>query len=330
MTNLIIPGDNGNRDPQGPRYLTWADLESKYSQVRWAWKDWIPNGHVSMVAGPPAAGKSYLLLSLCKTMLYGGTWPDNTTYTPTVENPRIVWVETEGGEAFNIPRAKSMGIELDRIMTIREESNDGKPVCFTDAHDILAISEVAKHPDVVAVVIDSLSGGHAVNENESAVGKVVQQIATIARVTGKPLLLAHHTNKAGFDALAPTMSHVRGNGSQLQYVRTVLQLDAPDRDDPNVKRLTCTKNNLAMHPKPLGLRVTNDGPVWCEAPQTTSRTRDTSERDERVLDLVRRNVPYRDIASELGISIGTISDIVKRDRMQAGQGMSDDQEPAPS
>lgn len=300
-------------EPQTPPTQTWGDLEVKYSEVRWVFAGYIAVGQTTMVVGPPAMGKSFLMLSWIKTMMDGGTWPDGSQFTQPIAGAMILWVETEGGEPLNIPRAKKMGIDTSRICTIQDESTEGNPVNLMAKVDLDMITSIAGYPKVVAIVVDSLSGGHNTNENETGAGKVVQSITQIARKVNKPLLLAHHVNKQGFSTDAPSMAHVRGSGSQLQYPRIVVQLDSPDPRRPDVKRVTCTKNNLTQPPEPLGFEMSEAGPVWCDAPMPQQRERKTENRtlrDTKVLEMVRAGVSYRKISESLGISPATISNIV--------------------
>lgn len=50
--------------PKPAGFVTLAQVGAFYGSVKWAWPDWIPSGHVTMVAGPQGTGKSYLLAYL--------------------------------------------------------------------------------------------------------------------------------------------------------------------------------------------------------------------------------------------------------------------------
>lgn len=312
-------------EPTRPLTLTWADLGPRYSRVVWLYEGYIAQGFATMIAGPPGMGKSFLTMAWCKILMYGGTWPDGTVFTQPIEDAMILWVETEGGEPLNIPRAEKMGIDLSRISTIHTSATEGNGVDLLAKDDLDRITSVASHKKVVAIVIDSLSGGHNTNENETGAGKVVQKVSQLAAKHNIPLLLTHHVNKKGFGTDAPSMEHVRGSGSQLQYVRIAVQLDCPDPRQPDAKRITCIKNNLSRIPEPLGFEMSETGPVWCDAPMPQHRERKSENRtlrDTKVLEMVRSGVSYRKISESLGISPATISNIVNR--ANYGTGSSDD------
>ncbi len=314
-------------EPTRPLTLTWADLGPRYSRVVWLYEGYIAQGFATMIAGPPGMGKSFLTMAWCKILMYGGTWPDGTVFTQPIEDAMILWVETEGGEPLNIPRAEKMGIDLSRISTIHTSATEGNGVDLLAKDDLDRITSVASHKKVVAIVIDSLSGGHNTNENETGAGKVVQKVSQLAAKHNIPLLLTHHVNKKGFGTDAPSMEHVRGSGSQLQYVRIAVQLDCPDPRQPDAKRITCIKNNLTRIPEPLGFEMSEAGPVWCDAPrsqQREPRNENRLIRDAKVLEMVKAGVPYRDIATRLDISIATISGIKKRAGL--GSDTTDDSE----
>ena len=315
MTNLDFFGET-NQDTEQPQ-LTWKDLEVRYSDVEWIFSSWIAQGMTTMIVGPPGTGKSYLILAFVKTMMDGGTWPDGSAFVPTIEGAKVLWIETEGGEPINIPRAKKMGIDTARICTIHTALTDGSAVDLTCKQDLELITTIAGDPLIVAIVVDSLSGGHNTNENETSAGKVVQAIAKIAGAVNKPILLAHHVNKMGFAPGSPSMVHVRGSSAQLQYARIIAMLDSPDATKTRTKRITCIKNNLVEKPAPLGFEVHDAGPTWCNAPQAFQRERSNVkrlDRDAKVLDMIESGDTYAQISKKLGTSKATISGIVKRHR----------------
>ncbi|MBL0323238.1 MAG: AAA family ATPase [Ignavibacteria bacterium] len=166
-----------------PIHLTWADLEGRYSNVTWLFTGYIAQGFTTMIAGPPGMGKSFLTMAWCKTLIYGGTWPDGTEYVQPIEDAGILWVETEGGEPLNIPRAKQMGIGTDRIHTIYTKETDGNPVNLMAKETLDIITRVAGYPNIVAIVVDSLSGGHNANENERG---LVRSFRLLPRLQQRP------------------------------------------------------------------------------------------------------------------------------------------------
>lgn len=44
--------------------------------VRWLWPKRIPLGYLTLLAGEPQAGKSYLTLDIAARTSRGGPWPD--------------------------------------------------------------------------------------------------------------------------------------------------------------------------------------------------------------------------------------------------------------
>ena len=80
-------------------------------------------------------------------------------------------------------------------------------VCGTKAvtNDVVHTQASQRQHVIESLVVDSLSGGHNTNENETSAGKVVQAIAKIAGAVNKPILLAHHVNKMGFAPESPSM-----------------------------------------------------------------------------------------------------------------------------
>lgn len=318
MNSNILPIDKP--EEQRPEYLSWKDLEQTAKSVTWLWDSWIPNGFLTMIVGAPSSGKSYFTLSLVRVLLGGGDWPDGTKHEKPGPDTEVLWIETEGGEAMNRERATTLGIDLARITTIHTPETLGQPIDFAKSEQLLHMIERAKHSRTALVVIDSLSGGHTVNENESASGKIVQSIAQIATASGKPVLLVHHTNKASFKTTEPHMADARGSGSQLQYPRVILNVDEPAVD--GLRRVTCTKNNLREKPGPVGFRFSKEGISWCEAPFPDSAGAKVAEqrrlRDAEIQRLHAEGKSQREIAQAiydlLGIScsVGTVNSVLKQ------------------
>lgn len=295
-----------------PEFLTWKDLDGRFSAIEWMWSGWIAKGLLTLIAGPPASGKSNAVLGLVKVVLHGGQWPDGTTYQHE-NGSEVAWIETEGGESINIPRANALGIDTARIRTVYTRETEGAPINLGSEAHRSAILELARRPQTHLVVIDSLSGGHSVNENESSVGKVVQSVAQIGTITQTPIILVSHTNKASMHNDTPRMSDVRGSSTQLQYPRVIAGVDAPNPQTPDLRRITCTKNNIMAAPDPVGFRLTSNGVEWCEPPTAPAGVHDPTQRAGKhaeVRELLASGHSYSEVSAMTGYSKGAIHKIM--------------------
>jgi len=245
---------------------TWADLNNLIGPIEWSWPKWLPQGFLTIVVGEQETGKSILMLRLTASMVREDEWPDGSAFEG--EPMKVLWVEAEASQAMNLQRAKSWGLPLGSI--VHPLNDPLEDVQLDNNRHRAAITALAQRPDVGLVIIDSLSGGHREDE-QSAKGMIpiVKWMAELARDTGKVVVLTHHVRKRGLldSSDGVTLDRVRGSSGITQLARMVWAIDTPDPNDPERRRLSVIKSNLALKPKPLGFRVTDEGLVFGSAPE---------------------------------------------------------------
>lgn len=249
-----------------PTGSTWADLDAVIGPIKWAWRNWLPYGLLTILSGEPGSGKSALALRLGACFLRGDSWPDGTAYAG--ETGAILWGEAEAAQAINLSRAKRWGLPIESIVNpLTDPLGD---ICLDDPGQLHTIENMARRQDVKMIVIDSLSGSQRRrDENSSEILSLVRWFAELARDTGKPVIVTHHLRKRGIlDADGkPSLDRLRGSSAIVQPARVIWALDCPDLEDVETKRLSVIKNNLARFADPLGLRVSEQGVTFCAAPK---------------------------------------------------------------
>jgi hypothetical protein len=255
------PAATPEQDQDTP--TTWADMARAIGPVTWAWRQWLPYGFLTVLAAEPEKGKSMLLLWLAKCFLQGTPWPDGS---PSNDLGSLLWCEAEAAQALNLDRATKWGLPLDRIITPLQDGLDD--VSLDDAGHRAAITAKAHLPQVRFVVVDSLRGANAGNENDSVSMSVVKWLAELARDTGKPIVLTHHLRKRGMlDGDALTLDRVRGSSALMQPARVVWGVDTPDPANQETRRLSVIKCNLAPKPTPLGFSIGDGGLTFTTPPE---------------------------------------------------------------
>jgi hypothetical protein len=296
----------------GGRISTWADIAGVLGPVQWAWDRWLAVGFLTMIAAGLELGKSNLALRIAACYLRGDPWPDGSPFTSPLA--KVLWCETEAGQAMNLDRAKKWGLPLDRIITPFED-----PLADVDLDDPdhrLAISDAAARDDVGYVVVDSLSGRSARDERGAAFGEVTGWLASVARDVGKPASLTHHLRKrTPFDSdpkVEVTLEMVRGSTAVAQTCRTIWALSQPDPTS-DWRCLNQIKNNLAAKPSDaIGMRITETGEVVFGAAPEAPHTETATGRAEDFLCglLAAGAVPAAQVFSEAdaaGISRPTLN-----------------------
>jgi len=288
--------------------ITWADIKKYISDITWLWDGWIPNGFLNILAGESGAGKSTLLLRLCQPIIMPGIpFPDGTRYQG--EPGRVVWVECEVAENLNISRAERWGIPLDALIAPLEQ---GIQVNLEDTNHQAAVTAAAQRDDVRMIVIDSLRGSHRGDENSSELMNLGLYLAGLARDTNKPVIATHHLRKkSAFDGEL-TQDRLRGSSAIVQPARLIMGLDTPAPQQPDNKRLSVLKSNLAAKPKPIGVTINETGIIFGEAPEAPRAESANDKAINLLLDLLgndqeRPSSEVHSIILGAGISQATIN-----------------------
>ena len=275
-------------DPTIVPGATWADLDNLIGPIKWLWKNWLPQGMLTIIAGELGVGKSIMALRIAACFLRGDPWPDGTPYTG--ETGAVLWCEAEAAQAINLSRAKAWGLPLDKIYTPFEDPL--VDILLDDPNHREAIGAVARREEVLLIVVDSLRGATRRDENSSETIAVTKWLAELARDTDKPLLLSHHLRKKGAQDVGNkvTLDRLRGSSAIGQLARVIWAIDVPDPKDEETKRLSVIKNNLAPFPEPVGLSIDHEGLTFGHAPHEP-HTETLQERAVRFLKMLLASGP---------------------------------------
>jgi len=217
----------------------------------------------------------------------GDPWPDGSAFGG--EQGGVLWLETENAQALNLARAKAWGLPLELL--INPFADPLAELRLADQRHRRAIAERAARPDVRLVVLDSLSGGWAGrDENSADVLELMKWFAALARDTGKPFLVTHHLRKKGQQDVDGELDldMLRGSSAVVQVARLVWALDRPSKTDAAL-RLQVLKSNLARFPGPLGMAISDDGRVIFAGEPPAKPTKESREQaaEAFLLDLLK-------------------------------------------
>ncbi|MFA4965514.1 MAG: AAA family ATPase [Thermoleophilia bacterium] len=253
--------------------------------IVWLWDGRIPRGKLSVIAGDPGLGKSYLSLYMAAVLSRGGEWPDGSI-APR-ENVLIVSAEDDLADTIR-PRLDRLGADVARIIAINGVRNDGAEVMrpFSLRLDVALLREAIEDTGAAMVVIDPLNAflGGVDSHKAAEVRGVLAPLAHVAGETHASLLCVHHLNK-GTSANAL----YRASGS-LDFVAAarIVHGVAADPDLEGRRVFVPVKCNIAEMPAGLGFRIGESGITFDKLPVTvdasaafTSRAVDHEERSER-------------------------------------------------
>lgn len=251
--------------------LTAADVRRIQGATVWAWDKWLPCGHLTMFAGEQGNMKSALALRIAACFTEGWPWPDGSTYAG--ELGKALWLEAESAHGVTSDRAEAWGMDLSRII-FASDSRRGPEDALLDvnldnADHKRVVAGLANDPAVRVIILDSLSAAaSARDENSSGMLEITRWLSSLARTRKLPVILVHHLRKKGlFDTSVVTMERLRGSSAIGQLARSVWACDRPDGENAD-RRLYVIKSNLcAMPADQYGLRMSDTGMVFVDAPQ---------------------------------------------------------------
>jgi hypothetical protein len=236
-------------------YCTPRAAYEELGCLEFAWQDWIPVGHPTMIAGEMGIGKSYFTAELiaCFTGCRE-TWPNQEPID--MEPARVLVVDTEQMKGIYFERLDRMGVPDNKWF-------------FGPGTDPLAIPDiVAQHKEIEAlaragrvnaVFIDSLSGGHGAQENDSWMRKVLQPLSTLAASLAVPVIINHHPRKRNkHESSQITLDRIRGSSTIPQFCRSVIGLYHPNDSDNGLVKVESIKHNFTATPEPFGFGFLKD------------------------------------------------------------------------
>lgn len=191
-------------------FPTYADLRGKLPPITWLWEPWIPRGMMTLAAGFPGAGKTWLALDIARAVLRGGTWPDGK---PVDRPGRVIYVEGEAVPQISVNRLEKMGLDGEGIYPMLPEGGEILNLTSRAYQDRLIDMVISLKPELI--VVDSLSDVDDGGQNsKEEVQHLLRFLVDLARLANCGLLVLHHLKKpaSGQQFQLVTMHDLRGSG----------------------------------------------------------------------------------------------------------------------
>lgn len=182
--------------------LETRELEGQMPQkIEWLWPNRIPYGKISMIAGDPGVGKTFLSLDIVARHSTGRPWPDIPDVMSPVGETLLITAEDDPLDTI-LPRLMGMGADLSRVRTVgdmiigTEEYNVKQFFNLKDGRGVLE-RLLQENPRLKLVVIDPIEAymGDINTFKNSEVRAVLDPIAEIAARYRVAILMIHHLNK---------------------------------------------------------------------------------------------------------------------------------------
>lgn len=245
---------NGARSTAVVRRL--SDVESQ--PLAWLWPGRIPLGKLTLLAGDPGLGKSFLTCDIAARISTGNGWPDGSAGG---EVGSVIMLNCEDDAADTIrPRLDAAGADLSRVFVLDaidetvSEFGAAKRRAFSLERDIPTLETMLQQQsDCRLIVIDPISGycGRTDSHNNTEVRGLLAPLAELsARHRVAVVAVTHLSKGAGGKAV------YRAMGS-LAFAAAARAVWAVVKDPHHESRrlLVSGKVNVGREPTGLAFQV---------------------------------------------------------------------------
>ncbi|HYF16159.1 MAG TPA: AAA family ATPase [Phycisphaerales bacterium] len=256
--------------------------------VSWLWKDRIPLGKVTMLAGDPGLGKSFLTTWLAARVTNADAFPD---VGPSLRAPAsVVFLSAEDDPHDTIvPRLKLAGADLSRVVFVEGvRDGDGRGECLSLDRHAAALDRLVRSIDRPRlIVVDPVSAylGEADGNSNGQVRSLLRELAEIGMRHGCAVVCVTHLNKGGSANATSQKAIYRLMGSLAftAAARAVYFVRALPGE--NERALALVKSNLQMNRGVMTYRVGERGIEWTSVNASLSIAQ-VEEEDDNTLSAV--------------------------------------------
>ena len=256
-----------------PALVNLATVEAV--PISWLWPGRVALGKLTVLAGDPGLGKSFIGLDLAGRVSTGGVWPDCPQRAAPAGSVLLLSAEDDPADTIK-PRLVQMDADCRRIHVLRAVRTAGGAERSFDLSGDLAILEKAIEAlhDCRLVIIDPISAylGKTDGHSNSDIRGLLAPLAELAGQYQVALLAITHLNKAG-----PANPLYRTMGS-LAFVAAARAVWVVARDRPETEQETNltsggrrrlmlpAKNNLAGDGTGLAYHLEHNRLIWEPTP----------------------------------------------------------------
>ena len=239
-----------------PIRLTRA-ADVRVRAVEWLWDGRVPLGMLSLWAGPPKVGKSYVSLSMAAGVSRGAAPPHGSI--PDGPASVILMSAEDDPSRTIIPRLKAAGADLSRVhileSVVLEGGNEALPSLRADMAHVAAAAD--RLGDCRLIVIDPVSAylGGVDDHRNAEVRGILSPLKKMAERLNAAVVLLSHLSKGGS---SNPQQRVIGSIAYVGACRANF-LFVKDREDPTGRRVLMLDNGGNLAPPALDPGVQHRG-----------------------------------------------------------------------
>ncbi|MFS0754599.1 AAA family ATPase [Noviherbaspirillum sp. 1P10PC] len=216
-----------------------ADITAK--PITWLWKNWIPAGKLTILAGNGGTGKTTLALGLAAILTAWGKWPDGAACAEA--GNVLIWSSEDNPDDTLVPRLIASGANMKRCHFIDGITENGERLPFDPAQDIPELHRAVEGIGGVALlivdpIVSAVSGDmHKAND----VRRSLQALVDFGEAHKCAVLGITHFSKGGVGK--SPMDRVIGSQAFGALARMVLV--TAKEEDSTRRVLARAKSNIA-------------------------------------------------------------------------------------
>lgn len=249
-----------------PMVVRLADVRPE--PVAWLWPGRFALGKLTLIAGDPGLGKSFLTLDIASRVSTGAGWPDRRgeRFAPG----GVVLLSAEDAIADTIrPRLDAAGADVSRIVALEAIRSVGDNGCesaraFDLSRDLPALESAIRSVEGCRlVVIDPVTAylGGVDSHNNAEIRGLLAPLGAIAERHRVAVVAVTHLNKSGG---GPAIYRAMGSLAFAAAARAAWMV-SKDKDAPSRRLLLPIKNNIAPDMGGLAYRIEPLGVDGCPA-----------------------------------------------------------------
>ena len=249
----------------GPLLTRLSDVKPEC--ITWLWPDRFPLGKLSVLAGDPGLGKSFVTLDMAARVSKGEPWPDEPRVSRAPAGVVLVSAEDDPADTIR-PRLDALGADASKIVLLEGiKQPGGKLVLPFTLEDVQALEDaIRKTPACALVVIDPIGAfmGEADAHRNNEVRALLAPLAKLAAQSRVAIVIVAHLNKSAGSKGTYRISGSLGLAAAARCVWIV----AKDPGDSDQVVVVLAKSNLSSKKGGLAFRINGDPPriEWSSDP----------------------------------------------------------------
>ncbi|WP_165698855.1 AAA family ATPase [Bremerella volcania] len=248
------------RPPAPPHAIKRRLKDVERELLDWLWPGRIPLGKLTLLAGDPGLGKSFVTLDIAARVSRGEPWPDLPLLKQSPAG--VVLFNAEDDLADTIaPRLDKAGADDGNIVAVEGVAEGGRRRHFSLEADLPRLEEVMQEmPDARLVVIDPISAytGSVDSHKNTDVRGLLAPLADLAGRHRVAIVAVTHLSKSGG---AKAVYRAMGSLAFAAASRAVWAV-AKDQENPERRLFLPGKLNLARDPDGLAYRIVDSRVAW--------------------------------------------------------------------